>query len=229
MPNVRVEPTAEAHIARYYRLIEVIKGEAAVEPRLLPVSRGEWLSWANCVFCRLRRPGIDPHQLFQRGLFESYCKAVTDDPNSVPSPYSFNDVVEVMNYIDEIFQRYKLPHDSLGAPYPTIAWSEESVLHREAIDEPLAPVSYQLDPLYVPEYRRLPDNFNHLANAVHRLSEDQQEIRRILGSLSTSVAELGGRERGINVGEPVRDAAGRRGGFRGRGRNTGPFGGRDFR
>ncbi|TFY50757.1 hypothetical protein EVJ58_g10902 [Rhodofomes roseus] len=173
MPNVRVEPTAEAHIARYYRLIEVIKGEAAVEPRLLPISRGEWLSWANCVRWMLR------------GLFESYCKAVTDDPNSVPSPYSFNDVVEVMNYIDEIFQRYKLPHDSLGAPYPTIAWSEESVLHREAVDEPLAPVSYQLDPLYVPEYRRLPDNFNHLANAVHRLSEDQQEIRRILGSLST--------------------------------------------
>ncbi|KAH9834052.1 uncharacterized protein C8Q71DRAFT_859723 [Rhodofomes roseus] len=217
MPNIRVEPTAEAHIARYYRLIEVIKGEAAVEPRLLPVSRGEWLSWANCVRWMLR------------GLFESYCKAVTDDPNSVPSPYSFNDVVEVMNYIDEIFQRYKLPHDSLGAPYPTIAWSEESVLHREAVDEPLAPVSYQLDPLYVPEYRRLPDSFNHLANAVHRLNEDQQEIRRILGSLSTSVAELGGHERGINFSEPVRDTVGRRGGFRGRGRSTGAFVGRDFR
>ncbi|TFY68638.1 hypothetical protein EVJ58_g893 [Rhodofomes roseus] len=191
MPNLHVEPTAEAHVARYYRLIEVIKAEADVEPRLLPITRGKWLSWANCVRWMLR------------SLFESYCKAVTDDPNSVPSPYSFNDVIEVMNYIDKVFQRYKLPHDSLGAPYPTIAWSEESVLCRQAVDEPLAPVSYQLDPLYLPEYRRLPDSFNHLANAVHHLSEDQQEIRRILGSLSTSVAELGGCERGINFGEPV--------------------------
>ncbi|TFY55764.1 hypothetical protein EVJ58_g8037 [Rhodofomes roseus] len=217
MPNLHVEPTAEAHVARYYHLIEVIKAEANVEPCLLPV------------FCRLRRPGIDPHWLLQRGLFESYCKAVTNDLNAVPSPYSFNDVIEVMNYIDEVFQCYKLPHDSLGAPYPTIAWSEESVLRRQAVDEPLAPVSYQPDPLYLPEYRRLPDTFDHLANAVHRLSEDQQEIRRTLGSLSTSVAGLGGREQGINFGKPVRDTVGRRRGFRGHGRSTGPFVVRDFR
>ncbi|TFY56326.1 hypothetical protein EVJ58_g7710 [Rhodofomes roseus] len=211
MPNLHVEPSAEAHVARYYRLIEVIKAEADIEPRLLPVARGEWLSWANC-----------------HTLFESYCKAVTDDPNTVPSLYSFNNVIEVMNYIDEVFQRHKLPHDSLGAPYPTIAWSEESVLRRQAVDKPLAPISYQLNPLYLPEYCRLPDTFDHLANAVHHLSEDQQEIRRTLGSLSMSVAGLGGHERGINFGEPVRDAVGRRGGFRGRGRSTGPFVVRDF-
>ncbi|KAH9840723.1 uncharacterized protein C8Q71DRAFT_854594 [Rhodofomes roseus] len=208
MPNLHVKPITEAYIARYYCLIEVIKAEANIEPCLLPVTRSEWLSWANCVCWMLH------------ALFESYCKAITDNPNTVPSPYSFNDVIKVMIYINEVFQRHKLPHDPVGTLYLTIAWSEESVLHRQALDEPLAPVSYQLNPLALPEYCRLPDTFDRLANTVHRLSEDQQEVRRTLGSLSTSIAGLGGRDRGINFSEPVRDVVGSRGGSRGRGHST---------
>ncbi|TFY59367.1 hypothetical protein EVJ58_g5821 [Rhodofomes roseus] len=119
MPNLHVKPIVEAHITCYYHLIEVIKAEADVEPCLLPVTRSEWLSWANCVHWMLR------------ALFESCCKVVTNDPNAVPLPYSFNDVIEVMNYIDEVFQHHKLPHDPVGALYPTIAWSKEARLSQQ--------------------------------------------------------------------------------------------------
>lgn len=44
-----VEPTAQAYSARYLRLVELLKGEASVEPRYNSKDPGEWLIWVHGV------------------------------------------------------------------------------------------------------------------------------------------------------------------------------------
>ncbi|EPS95469.1 hypothetical protein FOMPIDRAFT_1054194 [Fomitopsis schrenkii] len=161
------ETTVNAHRIRFARLIDVLLADAAIEPQYQPSRSREWLAWAHGARWHLR------------AVLESYCHVTAAEPGSLPSPFAYREIKEMLDYFDEVFKDRDLPEiERVGVPFPTLAWSEAAVLYKQlqpntrlAVGLPM----YTTVPTYLDDYRSLPTIVSEMSRLVDRLLEASRD------------------------------------------------------
>ncbi|EPS97275.1 hypothetical protein FOMPIDRAFT_1052490 [Fomitopsis schrenkii] len=87
------ETTVNAHRIRFARLIDVLLADAAIEPQYQPSRSREWLAWAHGARWHLR------------AVLESYCHVTAAEPGSLPSPFAYREIKEMLDYLSRCLTR----------------------------------------------------------------------------------------------------------------------------
>ncbi|EPS97357.1 hypothetical protein FOMPIDRAFT_91577 [Fomitopsis schrenkii] len=98
--------------------IDVLLADATIELQYQPSRSREWLAWAHGARWHLR------------AVLESYCHVTTAKPGSLPSPFAYREIKEMLDYFDEVFKDRDSPeikrtqpnsHLTVGLPmYTTV-------------------------------------------------------------------------------------------------------------
>ncbi|EPS93334.1 hypothetical protein FOMPIDRAFT_87497 [Fomitopsis schrenkii] len=115
----------------------------------------EWLAWCT--------------------VLEPYCHVTAAKPGSLPSPFLYRKIKEMLDYFNQVFKDHDAPKiERVGVPFPTLAWSEAAVLYKQtqpnsrlAIGLPM----YMTVPTYLDNYHALPMIMNEMSQLVNHLLE----------------------------------------------------------
>ncbi|KAI0733346.1 hypothetical protein C8Q72DRAFT_935907 [Fomitopsis betulina] len=161
------ETTVNAHRIRFARLIDVLLADAAIEPQYQPSRSREWLAWAHGARWHLR------------AVLELYCHVTAAEPGSLPSPFAYREIKEMLDYFDEVFKDRDSPEiERVGVPFPTLAWSEAAVLYKQTQPNTRLAVGlpmYTAVPTYLDDYRSLPTIVSEMSRLVDRLLEASRD------------------------------------------------------
>ncbi|EPS94744.1 hypothetical protein FOMPIDRAFT_1054818 [Fomitopsis schrenkii] len=153
------ETTVNAHRIHFARLIDVLLADAAIEPQLRqyqPSRSRDWLAWAHGARWHLH------------AVLESYCHVTAAEPGSLPSPFVYHEIMEMLDYFDEVFKDRDSPEiERVGVPFPTLAWSEAAVLYKQTQPSTRLAVGlpmYTTVPTYLNNYRSLPMIVSEMLN-----------------------------------------------------------------
>ncbi|KAH9840310.1 uncharacterized protein C8Q71DRAFT_486023 [Rhodofomes roseus] len=182
-------PGQSPYVVRFYRLLELLRHERDLEPRLLPHDPTAWLAWAHGSRWLLRM------------LFESRSIAVASGDISLPSVRQTPSVHALIVYLDTIFATLPSEHaSSLPEPYPVIAWSPNRVLAEQSIAEegaPLPAISYRSSPLALSNQRASSVGWDVVTNQLEALSDAQCSTTDALDQLDGGLATLSAAVQGI--------------------------------
>ncbi|KAH9834233.1 uncharacterized protein C8Q71DRAFT_771841 [Rhodofomes roseus] len=161
-------PGQSPYVVRFYCLLELLRHERDLEPRLLPHNPTAWLAWAHGSRWLLRM------------LFESRSIAVASGDISLPSVRQTPSVHALIVYLDTVFATLPSEHaSSLPEPYPVIAWSPNRVLAEQSIAEegaPLPAISYRNSPLALLNQRASSVGWDVVTDQLEALSDAQSTL-----------------------------------------------------
>ncbi|EPS93307.1 hypothetical protein FOMPIDRAFT_1056108 [Fomitopsis schrenkii] len=157
------ETTINAHRICFTRLINVLLADTAIEPQYQPSRLREWLAWVHGARWHLR------------AVLELYCHVTAAEPGSLPLPFAYCKIKELMDYFDEVFKDRDAPEiERVGVPFPTLAWSKLAVLYKQTqLNSPLTiglPM-YMTVPMYLDDYCALPTIVHEMSCLVNHLLE----------------------------------------------------------
>ena len=171
--DIPPNPSTIVYTTRFYRLVDLLRDERVVEPRLNPDSDLEWLAWAHGARWLIVRAffrlvlHVSPTFLrsTQRMLFDSRSRAVAHGDASLPLVRRYSDVQDLIEYIDQVFLTLPSQHSYVGEPYPLIAWAPNRVAAEQSdaeVGRPLLPIRYMERPMQLSSFRASSDSLDGL-------------------------------------------------------------------
>ena len=207
--DIPPNPSTIVYTTRFYRLVDLIRDERVVEPRLNPDSDLEWLAWAHGARWLIVRAFfrlvllVSPTCLrsAQRMLFDSRSRAVAHGDASLPLVRRYSDVQDLIEYLDQVFLTLPSQHSYVGEPYPLIAWAPNRVTAEQSdaeVGRPLLPIRYMERPMQLSSFRASSDSLDGLLTRFQGLLDECRTANRDARSEAVRFARgLGSVEAGV--------------------------------